>query len=87
MKVLVYAHNFAPNIGGAETSVMLLARGLAERSGRRPDPAGDARGLDRVTVATRVESAGFDDVALPFCVVRKPGLCRLWGLIRQAQHT
>ena len=32
MKVLVYAHNFAPNIGGAETYVMLLAahaRGLA----------------------------------------------------------
>src|SRR5439155_5581994 len=36
MKVLVYAHNFAPNIGGAETYVMLLARGLAERSGGRP---------------------------------------------------
>src|SRR2546425_353022 len=28
MKVLVYAHNFAPNIGGAETSVMMLARGV-----------------------------------------------------------
>jgi len=85
MKVLVYAHSFAPNVGGAETAVMLLARGLAERSGGRLGRAGDARGLDRVTVATRAEAAaGFDDRALPFGVVRRPGLRRLWGLIGEA---
>jgi len=63
---------------------MLLARGLAERSGGRPGSADDARGLDRVAVATRAEAAGFDDVALPFGVVRRPGLRRLWRLIGDA---
>ncbi len=32
MKVLIYSHTFAPNVGGAETYVMLLARGLCDGS-------------------------------------------------------
>ena len=31
MRILICAHAFAPQIGGVETNVMNLARGLAER--------------------------------------------------------
>jgi len=71
MKVLLYAHAFAPKIGGAETYVMLLAKGLA------------AKGIS-VTVATPTPQDGFDDSALPFEVVRQPNLRTLWRLIGEA---
>jgi len=71
MKVLLYSHAFAPKIGGVETCVMLLARGLAER------------GVE-VTVATPTPSNGFDDSSLPFRVVRCPRLCTLWRLLGKA---
>lgn len=68
MKVLIYAHAFAPKIGGAETYVMLLATGLA------------ARGVS-VTVVTPTPRDGFDDASLPFRVIRRPNLRSLWRLI------
>ncbi|MEM2591481.1 MAG: glycosyltransferase, partial [Thermofilaceae archaeon] len=68
MKVLIYAHAFAPKIGGAETYVMLLATGLA------------ARGVS-VTVVTPTPRDGFDDASLPFRVIRQPNLRSLWRLI------
>jgi glycosyltransferase involved in cell wall biosynthesis len=71
MKVLLYSHAFAPKIGGVETYVMLLARGLAER------------GVE-VTVATPTPSNGFDDSSLPFRVVRCPRLRTLWRLLGKA---
>lgn len=71
MKVLIYAHAFAPKIGGAETYVMLLAKGLS------------ARGVS-VTVATPTPRDGFDDLSLPFHVVRQPGVRALWQLIGEA---
>jgi glycosyltransferase involved in cell wall biosynthesis len=71
MKVLLYSHAFAPKIGGVETYVMLLARGLAER------------GVE-VTVATPTPSNGFDDSSLPFRVVRRPRLRTLWRLLGKA---
>ena len=30
-RILIYTHTFAPKIGGVESYIMLLARGLAER--------------------------------------------------------
>lgn len=74
MRILIYAHAFAPRIGGAETYVMLLARGLAAR--------GEVR---RVTVATPTPAEGFDDTELPFAVVRRPSLPALWRLVGTAE--
>jgi glycosyltransferase involved in cell wall biosynthesis len=86
MKVLIYAHSFAPRVGGAETYIMMLAKGLGVRvqaGGKRTDAlGGDA--VDAVTVATPTPADGFDDHALPFRVVRQPRLLRLWRLIGEA---
>lgn len=76
MNLLIYSHAFAPAVGGIETSVQSLARGLA---GRR-----DSRGQPElvVTLATRTPAGEFDDRALPFRVVRRPGPVQLARLIR-----
>lgn len=78
MKLLVYSHSFAPNIGGVETIVMLLARGLAELRVENKQQQFD------VTLATETLAAGLDDGSLPFPVVRRPSLVALWRLIRAA---
>jgi glycosyltransferase involved in cell wall biosynthesis len=78
MKVLIYSRPFAPLIGGVETYVMLLARGLASSSGARHS------GAIQVTVATEAVVGGFDDSSLPFHVVRQPRLRKLFRLIQQA---
>jgi glycogen synthase len=76
MKLLVYSHYFAPSIGGVETIVLSLARGLADL--RTPD---GKKEFD-VTLATQTPAGEFDDVALGFPVVRQPSLAALWRLIR-----
>jgi glycosyltransferase involved in cell wall biosynthesis len=73
MNILIYAHAFAPTIGGAQKYVMLLAEGLTARSSEL-----------RVTVATPTPADGFDDTKLPFHVVRQPNFRMLWRLIGQA---
>jgi glycogen(starch) synthase len=77
MKLLVYSHFFAPSIGGVETIVLSLARGLAEL--RTPDgqPQFD------VTVATQTPRGDFENRSLPFRVVRQPRLSMLWRLVRE----
>lgn len=72
MKILIYAHAFAPMIGGVETYTMLLARGLVANS-----PAD-------VIVVTQARANGMADLALPFRVVRRPGFVRLVRLVREA---
>src|SRR5712664_3551180 len=79
MKILIYSHFFAPSIGGVETIVLGLARGLADL--RKPD---GAREFD-LTVVTETVADNFDDKALPYRVVRQPNLRRLWGLIRSSE--
>src|SRR5579864_2903968 len=71
MKVLLYSHSFAPNIGGVETYVMSLARGLAT----------DAT---QVVVVTKTPNIQPGDALLPFEVVRRPGLMRLCRLIAES---
>jgi len=73
MRVLMYAHAFAPKIGGAETYMMLLAGGLAIRPEVRA-----------VTIATPTPADGFDDAPLPFRVVRRPSVGTLWHLVGEA---
>lgn len=75
MRILIYSHAFAPRIGGVETYVMLLACGLTHDRLR-------VSGADvRVTLVTRTPRDKMDDAALPFRIVRRPGLLELLRLI------
>lgn len=78
MKLVVYAHAFAPSVGGVETVVMALARGLSGVE------AGGGRGTMEVSLATQTPRGNFDDASLPFRVVRRPSSWRLARLIHSA---
>jgi glycosyltransferase involved in cell wall biosynthesis len=75
MKILIYSHAFAPQIGGVETYALHLARGLAARDGAK---------AVRVTVVTQSPKENFDDSAMPFAIVRRPGIMQLRKLIRES---
>jgi glycogen synthase len=78
VKLLIYSHFFAPSIGGVETIVLSLVRGLAELR--------DAKGAREfeITLLTQTPVGDYDDSALPFRVVRQPSLLQLWQLIRES---
>jgi len=78
VKLLIYSHYFAPSIGGVETIVMSLARGLAELRAENC-----AREFE-LTLVTKTPRGDFDDSAPPFRVIRKPGLLQLLQLVREA---
>jgi glycogen synthase len=78
MKLLIYSHFFLPSVGGVETVVLGLARGLGEMS------APDDRSRLAITVVTQTSSGSFDDHNLPFNVVRRPKLAELWRLVRSS---
>lgn len=75
MRILIYAHAFAPMIGGVETVVMSLATGLAGLK------QADATTIAQVIVVTPTPRGAFDDQSLPFQVVRQPSLRELVRLI------
>lgn len=75
MKILIYSHAFAPQIGGVETYAMHLARGLAAR--------GEGNAI-RVTVVTQSQKKDFNDSAMPFAIVRHPGIMQIRKLIRES---
>jgi glycogen(starch) synthase len=78
MKLLIYSHFFAPSVGGVETIVLSLARGLA---GLR-----DSSGATQfeITLVTQTPAGDYDDSANPFRTIRRPGFRQLWRLIRDA---
>jgi glycosyltransferase involved in cell wall biosynthesis len=78
MKLLLYSHFFAPSVGGVETLVLSLARGLAGLRVSTGDPEFE------ITLATQTPADTFDDASLPFRVVRKPTPIQLWDLIRES---
>jgi len=78
LKLLIYSHYFAPSIGGVETIVLSLARGLVELRTEDGSPEFE------LTLVTQTPRGEFDDNALPFRVSRQPGLRRLWKLVREA---
>jgi len=78
MKVLIYTHSFAPNIGGQETIVMVQAQGLA-----RTSSSASARAAE-LTLATPTPQDGMNDATLPFRVIRQPSWMALFRLIRDA---
>ena len=83
MKLLVYSHFFAPSVGGVETIVLSLARGLA---GLR-----DSNGVPQfeINLVTQTPRGIYDDKAHPFHTIREPNLVQLWLLIRNCDvvHT
>ena len=76
MKLLIYSHYFAPSVGGVETIVLSLAQGLAAlcHPGAKEEPF-------EVTVVTQTPAEEFDDSSVPFTVVRRPNLLKLWRLV------
>jgi glycosyltransferase involved in cell wall biosynthesis len=78
VKLLIYSHFFAPSIGGVETIVLSLARGLTELRNST-----GAREFE-ITLVTQTPAGNYDDGLLPFRVVRQPGSVQLWQLIRSS---
>jgi glycogen synthase len=78
MKLLLYSHSFAPNVGGVETIVASLAGGLGELR------TTDNRTRFELTVVTETAGRDFDARSLPFVVVRRPSALALWRLIEAA---
>lgn len=76
MKLLIYSHFFAPSVGGVETLVLSLARGLAGLRTSSGEPEFE------ITLATQTPAEKFEDGSLPFRVVRQPNLIQVWDLIR-----
>ncbi len=68
MNVLIYAHYWAPSVGGVETITMGLAQGLAANP---PAPGEDPI---HITLVTQTPAGDMDDSLFPFPVVRQPGL-------------
>ena len=60
MKIVIFAHAFAPTVGGAQTYIMNLARGLTNGSETPERKTGDSSDFE-VTVATSAPALGFDD--------------------------
>jgi glycogen(starch) synthase len=78
LKLLLYAHDWAPRVGGVEIVTMALARGFAAWSLAHPGEEIET------TVVTNTPAGAMDDEKLPFRVVRRPGKWQLARLIRSA---
>ncbi|HET8922820.1 MAG TPA: glycosyltransferase family 4 protein [Candidatus Acidoferrum sp.] len=74
----MYSHFFPPSFGGVETIVLSLAKGLAEVRN-----SGGAAQF-KVTLVAQTAKGEYSDTALPFRVIRQPGLFQLWQLIRKS---
>jgi glycosyltransferase involved in cell wall biosynthesis len=78
MNLLLYSHFFAPSVGGVETIVLSLARGLAALRDSSGAPQFE------ITLVTQTPGGNFGDSAQPFRVIRKPNFMQLWRLIRNS---
>jgi glycogen(starch) synthase len=67
MKILLFARNFLPNIGGVESATDSIARALVRRG-------------HEVTVVTQTASATIDRV--PYSLIRRPSARRLFTAVR-----
>ncbi|MGH9740605.1 MAG: glycosyltransferase family 4 protein [Candidatus Acidiferrales bacterium] len=75
MKLLLYSREFSPSVGGVQTIVAELARGLARSAEPRGDDAVD------ITLVTETPSSGPKDQQFPFPVIRQPGFWKIATLI------
>jgi len=76
MKLLIYTPVFAPNVGGIETIVLTLTRGLTDLVTCEGVAEFD------VKLITQTAAGKFKDEELPFQIVRRPSLKQLWSAIR-----
>jgi glycosyltransferase involved in cell wall biosynthesis len=78
MKVLLYTSTFQPSIGGVQTIVLELARGLA--AWQQSHPSDESI---EVTVVTRTPNQAQQGGVQPFQIVRSPGLREFLRLLRE----
>jgi glycosyltransferase involved in cell wall biosynthesis len=78
LKLLIYSHFFAPSVGGVETIVLSLARGLAEIRDSSGGPQFE------ITLVTQTSAGNYDDRGLPFRTIRQPDFIQLCRLIRKS---
>lgn len=78
MKLLLYSHFFAPSVGGVESMVLSLARGLTQMH--------TLEGLKEfdLILVTQTPREDFDDHLFPFRIFRKPSLAQLLKIIRSS---
>ncbi|HXM05102.1 MAG TPA: glycosyltransferase family 4 protein [Chthoniobacterales bacterium] len=67
MKLLIYARDWAPSVGGVQTITKTLADELVERSRKNNEEAIE------VTLLTQTPAGNMNDSQLPYRVLRKPG--------------
>jgi glycosyltransferase involved in cell wall biosynthesis len=77
MKLLIYCSSFFPAIGGTERVTFDLAQGIATWTQN-----GAANDAFAVTVVTQTPGKCEQDKAMPFRMIRRPGLRGLFSLIR-----
>ena len=68
MKLLIYARDWAPSVGGVQTITKTLADGLADWSRRHDEET------IKVTLLTQTPAGNMNDSQLPYRVVRNPSL-------------
>src|ERR1700735_1222390 len=78
MKLLIYARDWAPAVGGVQTIVKTLADGLADWYGENSEEAIE------VTLLTQPPAGGMNASELPYRVVRKPGVMDFIREMRRA---
>jgi glycogen synthase len=78
ISLLIYSHDWFPQVGGIQTVTLSLATGLAEWGKTHPGASID------VIFVTQTASDGMDDSRFSFRVVRRPGARELFRLIRSA---
>ncbi len=78
MKLLIYARDWAPSIGGVQTIVKTLADGLADWSSKHSEAPIE------VTLLTQSPPGSMNDSQLLYRVVRKPGFMDFIREIRRA---
>jgi glycogen synthase len=78
VKLLLYCHFFAPSVGGVETIVLSLARGLAALR--------TSVGMNEfdLTLVTETPAEDFDDASLAFRIIRQPSFRQLLRMIRSS---
>ena len=79
LRVAIYTHDWAPQVGGIQTVCTALANGMSSWSAtHRDEPI-------EVTLITQTPASGMDDSKLSFRVVRQPSLPELISVIRATQ--
>jgi glycogen synthase len=78
IKLLIYSHDWFPDLGGVQTVTLSLAVGLVEWARTH---AGECF---EVIFVTQTRGNGMDDSKLPFRVVRRPSARELMALVRWA---